>query len=248
MDISGLWDNLRSKCRRYKRPACAGATEEERADATNEDGATWQLFKRRTSPFVAGVLCHSRSGLDEELGYSLAVCRKVFFFPRHLSLPSSGFLHSCASTCSVHSLFVFAGVAQVALRSEQRPPQWGAGPGLRPTRQQGGQGFVHSVFAGQRMLSETSLDTAQEVERVQQVGKVPAAQGSPAPEAKMRRRPPARKTQQAASTMLVTPRSTTRSPPSGPLRRGENAGPSSSVRNLRKGALWPSRSSGRLPR
>ena len=63
MDINGLWGNLLSKRRRCKRPACAGeadAKEDERADATNEDGTTrGQFFRRRTSPFVARVLCHS---------------------------------------------------------------------------------------------------------------------------------------------------------------------------------------------
>ena len=57
------------------------------------------------------------------------------------------------------------------------------GLGLRPTHQRGGQGALQSVFACQRMLTETFLETVQDLERVQEVDKVFAAQGSPALEA-----------------------------------------------------------------
>ena len=42
---------------------------------------------------------------------------------------------------------------------------------------------MQSVFACQRMLTETFLETVQDLERVQEVDKVFAAQGSPALEA-----------------------------------------------------------------
>ena len=75
----------------------------------------------------------------------------------------------------MHSLFVFARMAQDALRSKWFPEKRGPRPAanVRATRLRSWQ----SVFAGQRALTETFLQT--EVECLQNVDKVYAAQGKP---------------------------------------------------------------------
>ena len=77
----------------------------------------------------------------------------------------------------MNSLFVFAGMAQDALRSKWFPEKCGPGPAanVQATRLRSWQ----SVFAGQRALTETFLETVQEVECLQNVDKVYAAQGRP---------------------------------------------------------------------